>query len=380
MCVFCYWGCADSPTQSRQVSQGHLISCNPAHNDFENLSQLVDTTFYLPLESPPEHLIGSCTRLLAWENRFYIVDKRKTRSVFAFDRHGKFLFQIRRVGRGPGEYTEPYAFIINKQARLLEIYDRTQRKILSFDMQGNYLRERTFPWYVKDLIAVENNYLAYSTSYDPGYITHRLMLLSPQGAVLKQYLPFDQKEVDDLGVTNFSCQAGISFTCWRYNTVFHLQGQQLLPAYTIEYGPYSVLDDFFQHDIIEHQMELLKAKGLAHGISDMLETDRYLTFTYMYNGHSNMAFYSKRTQQLLSSSRCLNDIDGVPVQPMKTTYQEYLVSIIWPAAMERNLEMIQSDKFYRKVPVQVINRLKTLLKQTQPNSNPWLIFYKLKEF
>ena len=87
-----------------------------------------------------------------------------------FDRTtGKGIRQIKRQGQGPEEFTSPSNVIIDEKREELFISDYSLRKILIYDMKGNF--KRSFK-------TVDENYYTEFLDYDDG---HLLAYKSPAG-------------------------------------------------------------------------------------------------------------------------------------------------------------------------------------------------------
>lgn len=65
----------------------------------------VENIEYIPLETTENSLLGSVSKVLFRNNRFYVLDKMSG-GVYVFDRMGNFLSSIVKPGEGPDEYIE----------------------------------------------------------------------------------------------------------------------------------------------------------------------------------------------------------------------------------------------------------------------------------
>ncbi len=100
----------------------------------------MDSLSYVFLETNDSCLIGHIDKVVIYNNRFYILDKEKSKTLFIFDSLGKLVKKINREGKGPGEYSTPDDFVIDKEEKTVEIYNRALKKILKFNMMGNSCR------------------------------------------------------------------------------------------------------------------------------------------------------------------------------------------------------------------------------------------------
>ncbi|MFA6126526.1 MAG: 6-bladed beta-propeller [Bacteroidales bacterium] len=84
-----------------------------------NLSEIVDHIEYVQLETKPECLIGFGEAVIAGSN-IYVRNSRPA-SLLVFDKRGKFLRQISRQGKGPGEYINFAYFDVSPDNHYLAI-------------------------------------------------------------------------------------------------------------------------------------------------------------------------------------------------------------------------------------------------------------------
>ena len=95
------------------------------------------------------------------EENIYALDAGNCR-VQKFDKNGKYLQTIGRKGQGPGEFTNPSTFYIDKEASL---YVSDQMKIEIFDAAGEY----------KKGIPLENRIYEFLITPDGQIITHTIL-------------------------------------------------------------------------------------------------------------------------------------------------------------------------------------------------------------
>ncbi len=83
------------------------------------LSELADRAEYVKLETSPDCLLGGWLMVKSGGN-YYIRDSRQSR-ILVFDKQGKFLRQIGRQGRGPGEYVRFAYWDVSQDNRFVAI-------------------------------------------------------------------------------------------------------------------------------------------------------------------------------------------------------------------------------------------------------------------
>ncbi len=102
------------------------------NNNLNKLSHL-EIGEIIKLESSPEAFFGKTAKVMSLDDRYYFIDKRSTKALFAFDRNGRFLNKT-TIGKGPGEVLSPVDFTLIKgeQSRVL-MYDQFGGNFLEFN-------------------------------------------------------------------------------------------------------------------------------------------------------------------------------------------------------------------------------------------------------
>ncbi|MGY6520207.1 MAG: 6-bladed beta-propeller [Mongoliitalea sp.] len=106
-----------------------------------NYSDIFESLEIIPLESTHELLVGDIDQVLFAENRIFIVDENKTKSLFIFDGSGKLVKRIESKGLGPGELFKPTSAQVLDKENQLVIFDGRQGKCMFYDYDGNFLHE-----------------------------------------------------------------------------------------------------------------------------------------------------------------------------------------------------------------------------------------------
>ena len=126
--------CGSNPTDS---SQGNIYNINPEKEspieDF--ISEYVG---HVALETTDKSLIGTPSIIKISGNDIYIYSYDE--GVMRFDVHtGKFLNQIGRKGRGPGEYVHLADFDIYDGK--LYAYSMLDRKLNVYSIDGSFIEQ-----------------------------------------------------------------------------------------------------------------------------------------------------------------------------------------------------------------------------------------------
>lgn len=99
----------------------------------------------ISLKMTENSFIGSFDKILMNDSLICILDKGIAKGVFVFNHSGELRSKILRTGRGPGEYISPDDVALKEDTVL--IYDRNNRKMLYYNLQGECCKETYFKTY-----------------------------------------------------------------------------------------------------------------------------------------------------------------------------------------------------------------------------------------
>ena len=121
-----------------------------------NYSLLIDSTYYVKLQTTSESLIGDIDKILFGRDRIIIIEKLQRKSALLFTNDGKFIRKIGKEGNGPGEYVNLRDIAIDFDNGMIVLMDDFGRKILYFDLDGNYLYYKKLYYYSVGFSILDN--------------------------------------------------------------------------------------------------------------------------------------------------------------------------------------------------------------------------------
>jgi len=98
------------------------------------------------LETNKDVRIGEVNSIQVYGDEIFISDIVKSMGVFVFNKEGRYIWRIGKVGQGPGEYTEPSDFTIDKKNKLMYLLDARMQNIVKYNLEtGAYLSSIKVP-------------------------------------------------------------------------------------------------------------------------------------------------------------------------------------------------------------------------------------------
>lgn len=154
---------------------------------------------YIPLETNDEfitmgwlHAVGE--KVIIVRNR----NRNTDGDIFIFDRNGKGLKKINRLGQGAEEYQFLLGITLDEDNNEIFVNDHWRRKILVYDLSGNFKRsfDHKQGWYSMDIYNFDrNNLLCCTNGIDNEKNLNKYVVISKQdGSITKGIeIPFKKK-------------------------------------------------------------------------------------------------------------------------------------------------------------------------------------------
>jgi len=128
-------------TESSEIIKNNRLNLK-INGGLDNLLQ-VDSIFKdieaIPLETRNECLITSITKALFYKDKILLHDNAAR--LLVFNINGKFLYEIGKQGRGPGEFSELRDFDLDKDGN---VYILDYLKIHKYKIDGAYIKSFSF--------------------------------------------------------------------------------------------------------------------------------------------------------------------------------------------------------------------------------------------
>lgn len=397
------FGCQSKETSNTLIEQSETPMINIEH-DFDQikefrLSHIADDIEYIKLEKTPETNIGGGRPVWHITNEFIFVftSGPNSGSLLQFSRKGKFIRQIGKYGRGPGEFISILGMSSDDNNKNLYVIANFAHKVLTFDLiTGEFLRD--FPI---------NRYLGTSMVRSPFQMIKQdtfIALSDPQPQFTPEYELF---EIFDFNGKVISRRKSLKFSIqdndrqitrrleafnqiWIFDghirlfedlndTIYNIEGNKISPAYILNLGPYKGPFDFMTTvNIRESRTKYLR-------LFDFWETHNYLFFRFYHEKKSYKGQFNKRTREFhkiletkANSNRLYNDIDGgLPFWPWYAVKDKEWICCFDAIDFKKQL----SEEWFQASEVSQGNKrekLKKFVDNLSIDDNPVLMIVKLK--
>ncbi len=333
-------------------------------------SQFFDKKKVVVLETTNESLISQINRIYSFNNKFYILDKR-SKSVYIFQENGKFIKRIKRLGSGPGEYTNLTDFTIDLKNRQLILLCDIPNSLIYLDLDGNYLNQK-----------FKNRYERY-ISADSTSLYYISYLLGKQG----KYIRIENNGKDTFHIDyedfildkkfygphpNIILSNNVYYFKVYDKIIYKLSDSRVFPAYEIDIGERFLNIDYVRRNSLD-KIITSTTDDEIYRVSDFRESNRFLTFTtYPY---SKIAIYDKNLNSGVLISEFYDNETGLHLKDhIAHDGQEEEMMFLFSANTFKyfvlNKKGNRSAKNYKY--------FEGIANQLNMNDNPVLVIYELK--
>ena len=345
-----------------------------------NLSEFADSVAFIILEETDESLLSSQNINRVFFTSDYIIVVQNGHgafgAIFFFDRNGKYVRQISRRGQGPGEYTSMWSVMFDEQNQQLIVYDMHPKRILFYDIYGNFIRDISnfsHGAVIRDITNLSNgHFLCYRFDALGGNVDQRfngLWEVDGNGNFLRNYFMYDvQLPVMFPGVPVPAFQ---TLTNGTVNLKDHIHND----IYNINYHKGTV------EKYISYEIRGNKYINLIGADVEMLRINRNITawivqekgdyiITYWIDEERRLLFslFSKKTKKIRFWDAFFSydaDIPGVIHLPVSSNSPNILVFTLDP-------DIIDDFLADSNLPESTRNQLSVLSQKVKGTENPIL--------
>lgn len=345
-------------------------------NDFfDNM----DSVALIALETNKESLIGYIDYLTIINDTLFVVDAYKARAVLSFDLNGRYLYKIDRYGKGPGEYQSiNKVYFTEKQVVIL---DWLSRKLIRYDLSGNFLSELHLNSEVSDLYLFGSGGLALLYDHYKDEHPFRMVITDDSLVERETAIPFThtrQVPSDNIRTTVF--EDNFLFHYALCDTIYRVTEQSIIPEYCFSFYSRSEVEDFLEQTQTLSQSDFVQALWESELVCSysLLEMQNFLCVSYQRNFRSYISLIETKNKTVRNFSRAnksRNEID-VPCVIAGCTDRNVLLAYINESFFTQVNELDQKRFYSHLTNQQDVRLIEAVGEDTQQNPVICLLYLK----
>ena len=351
------------------------------------LTELSSEIKYIQLETKPECMVDRILKVLIDKDKLFVLSHSGPAChLFIFSETGKFIRQIGRQGRGPGEYSSVHDFTLDRENKKIYFID-SMGKLFIYDYSGKCLKTEKnvsepsgITYYNKHLFMVQ----AWPTFFLINGFAVTIKDLEQQKPDLKlinrKYIKFDKLIQDVVFDSNFwfsgNNQNCVTLIEAKFDTLYHISVDGKIEAkYLFDLKNKTPQNLYF----LQEYNDAIKKYS---NYSLIIETENFIILRILHKSQFYLYLFNKNTGKLLKQNTNMlkqniyNDYDGgLPFTPRGLVDKNVIFAIQSPSKIKEKLE--NPDKLMIKNTA-AYTYIKDLIKDAEITDNPILVFVTLR--
>ncbi len=344
------------------------------------LSTIFSKSHIVRLETTRESLISHISQFKIYNDKIYILDSASANALFVFSMKGKFIRKIGSKGKGPGEYLQPWDFVIDEETNSIILYARKLNKLMTFSIDGEFLSEKEMNFSFNSFLKLDNDFLFDVQNTRIGGVkdlnTNKskfFLVKTDSNMNITQKIRFkDSPSLWEL--SSSKCLSyndlGIFFKLPYLNELYKLNEDGLNEEFIFEYNNTEISKSLFEKhsSIFSFQNEIKNNEYvyIPQGYYDIINN---VLFFSVYKGHWDFTCaYSLKTKKVyMELNRMKNDMNSLGFYGfMVGQYKNYVVNYL------------QTDWLLQPTAVKIPSHEKEIISKTKLGDNPILIFNEVR--
>jgi hypothetical protein len=355
--------------QMQSVNMDSLIDIEKT-----NLSGVFKRVKTIILETNKDALISSISSLQVYGDMIIILDA-SSKGIFVFNKTGKFMRRIGRVGQGPGEYVQSSDFTIDRKNKLIYVLDIPSQNILRYNIEtGTFidnikLNEKiSWTYYIQCVGDKLYSDARISTKGETSYLIQEIDVTT--GDTEKKWLPTSiyncntqgtLKSIAGLNVFFDRTQDSPKFTQSYMDTVITFNKKGVVPFLAIKSKDFITESDLLKLDYeIAGGIHMLQNMYIL-SVPKIYNVSGFMTYKnlmYYYCMKSSMVYefiYNKTTGKTIQ----INRIDDFVCENNKLLSSEFprfftssddgIYAVIRPNQMTKFVEIAKAGKLVKNL-------------------------------
>lgn len=360
------------------------------------ISDIADSIYYLKLETAPESYIVQISKLFFVNSKVIVFDKTSEK-VFVFENSGKYLYQIGKQGKGPGEYAHISFISVDETNNHCYIIDGGKMQIHKFSLDGRFISSNENKIVINEIEHYKSgiNVLFIAHKYFITSDSYNIVCTDSSMNVIKKSLPiFNRKSFDNTeSVGRFNLYSyNNQVYLWdefRNDTIYRInEALNFIPCYHLNYS------------LNKMPYEIRRTKQLRNDyiymtkINDVFETKNFFFILGRKDRHeqcivlnklSSESYHLKPLQiwetRFLNNDGFIDNLDyGLPFWPLgyfTHDSNEYLFSYNDVSNIQQYLKS-KEESMIKDGENENGGKLNNIISESKIDDNPILTIIRLK--
>lgn len=356
----------------------------PSVKESFSLYDVIDSLVYVPLETTSESLLGRIDKIESDASFLFVLDKDNNNAM-RFSAEGKYLGPIGQEGEGKGQYTQISDMSLDKQNQQICLLDAQSGKLLFYSYDGRFIKEDPLYYYYQEVefskgFMIENTSFAYN-KHVPQIDCNKLVISNRQQQPISKGFPYSERQRTDfhwaLPNALTTLNGKVYYNHILSNSIWVIDGNTCKGVYKISLpNGCGSLDMFNTTSITDNVFEQKLDQSPMAYRGEYLQTSNVLYIKLSEDGVVKPVFYNKSSGKILFGN-------AFP-ERKNNLFETFSGDIFDFANDDCFIKVIQPFDIFKIMKeskgITPSNKEKVLLDKINEESNPVLVFVKLRNF
>lgn len=356
----------------------------PSVKESFSLYDVIDSLVYVPLETTPESLLGRIDKIESDASLLFVLDKDNNNAM-RFTADGHFLGVLGKEGEGKGEHIQISDLSLDRENQQVCLLDAQGGKLLYYGYDGRFIKEDPLYYYYQEVefskgFMIENTSFAYN-KHVPQIDCNKLVVSNRQQQPVSKGFPYSERQRTDfhwaLPNALTTLNGKVYYNHILSNSIWEIDGNTCKNIYKITLpngtknldmlNTVSITDKVFE--------QKLDQSSIAYR-GEFLQTLDILYIKLSEKGVIRPVFYNKSSGKTLYgyafSERKNNLFETFSGDIFDFANDDCFIKVIQPFDI---FKIMKESK-----GITPSNKEKVLLDKINEESNPVLVFVKLRNF
>tara|TARA_R110000796_G_scaffold71409_5_gene162167 strand:+ start:35657 stop:36808 length:1152 start_codon:yes stop_codon:yes gene_type:complete len=238
----------------------------------------------IKLELTDSSTLGPIDKMIMYKGKIYLLDIRVTKSLYIFNLEGEILRRIHSIGEAEGQFYLPFDFNINQFSDEINILDVRQRRMLNYDLEGNFKSQHKVNGQISDFASLNKDNFVFHMDGRQDDPTEKKELLqiankSNDSTFLSGVLEYGSTDyVKIFNSLTFSNER-IIYMQSMHDSIYMVTEKEIKPIYSIDFNGHNIPSEIKGKDPMDFRQALMTGDYyIVQG--NLFESDNLLTFSW----------------------------------------------------------------------------------------------------
>lgn len=271
---------------------------------------------FIPLETRSDILIRRVDRLKVTDSLLFVLDIMQ-KTIFIFDKSGKYISKISKAGKGGDEYRNIDDFDPDESQKEIYVLDNLTSRLLIYDFQGRLVKENKLPFHALEFSRLPGGYAFCNGNSCVNPFCDKVYFCNKAFAVVHTDVPIQSnlRNLDLMSDYPRLIKVGDSIRFVDINDfIYSFLDGKLMSTQRVDFGHFNRKVSFYDQKFMNaNDLASKQISDRNAGLSGYLENEQMVMVKFYISGRTFVYLYSKEKKHgIVLRETGSYYVDGIP--------------------------------------------------------------------